>query len=1763
MNKDVSSILDLIGQLSESAVTPVDVKHGLNAQQRSVPQLPADARARKTSVLAAKKDPKHPFAGYMVGSNESVKPDPTLDEADFNPGRRGFLKKAGAAATAAAMPKGLAGAAVKAVSPSVAKASVALTDKELHDLVAKIWDQDAEEFAQEILSGGGESLSPAQAAYLKQQAKAYKLDLRDPDSAESFVSAMTEQLPDEYVDRIGGDSGDRQGGFGGDYHDMEADYFDEKGNWAGNSEWEAETEGGIDRDDEDDYDEDDYEPFEDHEVIERLQKDFGLTPGEAKRTFEYGLRIFQPSRGVWSSYLYDLEDVLGWTEKYGYGNRPNDSDIPGGPDKPTSAVGKAAGRIGNAVGQAAKQYVDKNVKDVKSHVKDFYNKPAELPAPTDPDFEIPTDIKQKERVPTTDKDLKEADFNPGRRGFLKKAGAAAATAAMPKGIAGAAMKAAAPAASTLSAPLAGLSAIDLDDIINLLMTSNQDDDVHGPYDLDTIKKIAEDAARNSWGNGWFVNGNAAQALLDTIALGKKKHSDDEDIIQDIFIVAKKQYMQELKQLSPEEVAKVKSQSLSPANKSEPESSPTTGISSLARAASTQIGSTMKNVGRSTADTILNQPARDMGRIEPTAEPAALPAPSVSPGMQIPKQKTKVTSPFSDDHSELDQFVKEEFNREIDEEVTERQISVRRLADVIINEILRNKDVLHTYGQDKILRAASSVASEWVDRKFSKEHLPVMVKSAMDKISSNQLDEFDASGFSERYTMYCDNDVFGRYEDVDDAVADAQQMMNDDYRMKGCFWVLKDISGETVWSQEPGDIIDAARQQNKIRFIDPGKDLEEDRDQPVNQGWNDFTVDGYRYEPWEEEEFDRDNKKIHHSVRTPAGEVVSVDWDPYEYMEPGDLKSWIDLGMPTRQHAGTIGPLRADHLDQLAAQKKTVDETSFADAGEVVGGIVGGPAAFALARGRGGKKTYAAGSVAGSAIGNAAGRWIDNKIAPAAGVDQHGPGPMSKRYTKPIDESPETLYFFDVANTTGSYTDQQLRSLGLRQTQSGKWYYKPIGNNTQAVDAIAQRLNVQPKPWTPVREGNPAADWPIFGESQDNTVASHTFADTGSAFRNGQEDAMNFRPKNDAKYIRGHKYRSNYSDGYKYGLTQQDRSINPKTGQPYVLFGPNGPTTDSDPERSMHGDGPHVWVCSSYRQAKKQADKWGQKVARAGVSKWKVVPKDDPAPEIFSESDLNEVTGDKSFDSMMGNIVKGARYKGAKADQQADTAYGNMIQGITKNTNAVRQPSSNSKFEQIYNQVERILLSSHIHSEIDYDIMDALKKLKIKATDKLIQKLENTLVSRVSDVLKFYDESDLNEVTGDLPFDTMLSKIVAGGNLQTLAAKIVAKIKKFPQYRMPGEDRDEKWANGYPDGHFFGDDIWIDDSFDSIMGRWKKMGPDKFADQDTDLSLLDVLQGSNDYTNYWNGVLEVFRRLESIPGATEQLAKMVWHGLFSGNVEQGITDIGKPGVSEGIGDEDGENKDYALALAQYGMKVLQGMEKICQQIDALPEPKKSKYLNTLTDVEFAQSGDLVQYVIDTLGLKIDDFMEFQDAWEEEGGEPFYIWIHEWLEGHWDEFVAPWKKFTMKVLQGRGLGPTLHEAEGAETKIRAKNRAVVKKLQNTEVKEDITQEDIITKLKAKLGDYLSDLGQQIKKDPALKDKLADKPRDTIGPAVKTVTTDDGQTISIHGNEDDGFRISIKNKPATAKFKTVDEAALACTMFNARRKNPRINTDYVDKA
>ena len=113
------------------------------------------------------------------------------------------------------------------------------------------------------------------------------------------------------------------------------------------------------------------------------------------------------------------------------------------------------------------------------------------------------------------------------------------------------------------------------------------------------------------------------------------------------------------------------------------------------------------------------------------------------------------------------------------------------------------------------------------------------------------------------------------------------------------------------------------------------------------------------------------------------------------------------------------------------------------------------------------------------------------------------------------------------------------------------------------------------------------------------------------------------------------------------------------------------------------------------------------------------------------------------------------------------------------------------------------------------------------------------------------------------------------------------------------------------------------------------------------------------------------------------------------------------------------------------------------------------------------------------------------------------------------------------------------------------------------ESATTEDVISKVQKKLGDYLSDLSKEIKKDPDLKDKL-EKDIDQIGPAVKTLKTDDGKEIRIHGNEDDGFRITIKSKPLKTEFKSLDEAVMASEMYCAKRRGAAATPgDYIEEA
>jgi hypothetical protein len=102
-----------------------------------------------------------------------------------------------------------------------------------------------------------------------------------------------------------------------------------------------------------------------------------------------------------------------------------------------------------------------------------------------------------------------------------------------------------------------------------------------------------------------------------------------------------------------------------------------------------------------------------------------------------------------------------------------------------------------------------------------------------------------------------------------------------------------------------------------------------------------------------------------------------------------------------------------------------------------------------------------------------------------------------------------------------------------------------------------------------------------------------------------------------------------------------------------------------------------------------------------------------------------------------------------------------------------------------------------------------------------------------------------------------------------------------------------------------------------------------------------------------------------------------------------------------------------------------------------------------------------------------------------------------------------------------------------------------------------------MKRKLGDYLQDVATAIKSDPDLMSKSTPD-ADTVK-TVKTIRTDDGHEIKIHGNEDDGFRVSIKDKKLQPRFDDLEEAVMASEMYCSRRRQTleqQTQRDYLDE-
>lgn len=69
MNHDIAKILDRL-RVIESDVTPVSVRHGLNKQQKSVPQLPALFKPENISPVLGSNNQKKPLGKNMVGDSK-------------------------------------------------------------------------------------------------------------------------------------------------------------------------------------------------------------------------------------------------------------------------------------------------------------------------------------------------------------------------------------------------------------------------------------------------------------------------------------------------------------------------------------------------------------------------------------------------------------------------------------------------------------------------------------------------------------------------------------------------------------------------------------------------------------------------------------------------------------------------------------------------------------------------------------------------------------------------------------------------------------------------------------------------------------------------------------------------------------------------------------------------------------------------------------------------------------------------------------------------------------------------------------------------------------------------------------------------------------------------------------------------------------------------------------------------------------------------------------------------------------------------------------------------------------------------------------------------------------------------------------------------------------------------------------------------------------------------------------------------------------
>jgi hypothetical protein len=79
MSNDIRTILEKLTVL-ENRITPVNVKHGLNADQKSVKQLPALFKPKTQKILGGDPNAKNPMGGWLVGDSVETDKEPVEEE---------------------------------------------------------------------------------------------------------------------------------------------------------------------------------------------------------------------------------------------------------------------------------------------------------------------------------------------------------------------------------------------------------------------------------------------------------------------------------------------------------------------------------------------------------------------------------------------------------------------------------------------------------------------------------------------------------------------------------------------------------------------------------------------------------------------------------------------------------------------------------------------------------------------------------------------------------------------------------------------------------------------------------------------------------------------------------------------------------------------------------------------------------------------------------------------------------------------------------------------------------------------------------------------------------------------------------------------------------------------------------------------------------------------------------------------------------------------------------------------------------------------------------------------------------------------------------------------------------------------------------------------------------------------------------------------------------------------------------------------------